>query len=73
MKISKNFQLKIVIFTVVKNHCILHRHVFVMLHGHVILITTEQDFGVDLSRIDCCRKLKKNKFLINKWRRLRGN
>ena len=30
MKISKIFQLKIDIFTAVKNHCILQRHVFVM-------------------------------------------
>ena len=30
MKKVKNFQLKIVIFTTVKNHCILHGHVFVM-------------------------------------------
>ena len=30
MKISKTFQLKIVIFTAVKNHCILHGRVFVM-------------------------------------------
>ena len=30
MKIVKNIQLKIVIFTVVKNRCILHGHVFVM-------------------------------------------
>ena len=30
MKIDKIFQLKIVIFTPVKNRCILHGHVFVM-------------------------------------------
>ena len=30
MKIVKKFQLKIVIFTDVKNRCMLHRHVFVM-------------------------------------------
>ena len=30
MKIVKKFQLKIVIFTAVKNRCILHRRVFVM-------------------------------------------
>ena len=30
MKISIIFQLKMVTFTAVKNHCMLHRHVFVM-------------------------------------------
>ena len=30
MKIVKKFQIKIVIFTVVKNRCILHGRVFVM-------------------------------------------
>ena len=30
MKIDKQFQMKIVIFTAVKNRCILHGHVFVM-------------------------------------------
>ena len=33
MKIVKTFQLKIVIFTAVKNRCILHRRVFVMKVG----------------------------------------
>ena len=31
MKIVKTIQLKIVIFTAVKNRCILHGHVFVMM------------------------------------------
>ena len=31
MKIIKKIQLKIVIFTAVKNHCILHGRVFIML------------------------------------------
>ena len=31
MKIVKIFQLKIVIYTAIKNRCMLHRHVFVML------------------------------------------
>ena len=31
MKIIKRFQPKIDIFTALKNHCILHRHVFVMI------------------------------------------
>ena len=31
MKIAKKIQLKIVIFTAVKNHCILHGRVFVMI------------------------------------------
>ena len=30
MKIVNKFQLKIIIFTAVKNHCILHGRVFVM-------------------------------------------
>ena len=31
MKIVKNFQMKIVIFTAVKNRCMLHGRVFVMI------------------------------------------
>ena len=34
MKIVKNNQLKIVIFTAMKNRCILHGHVFVMICQH---------------------------------------
>ena len=34
MKIVKMIQLKIVIFTAMKNRCILHGRVFVMLFGH---------------------------------------
>ena len=33
MKIIKKFQLKILIFTAVKNRCILHGRVFVMIIG----------------------------------------
>ena len=37
MKIVKTFQLKIVIFTAVKDRCMLHGHVFVM-NGETVLL-----------------------------------
>ena len=40
MKIVKNFQPKIFILTAVKNRCMLHRRVFVMLYSDNITLAT---------------------------------
>ena len=45
MKIAKNNQLKIVIFTAVKNRCILHGYVFVMIQS---VQTTEDIIEIDI-------------------------
>ena len=45
MKIVKNFQLKIVIFTVMKNRCILHGHVSVMLFQGMAGIVLKSKHG----------------------------
>ena len=37
-KIDRKFQMKIVSFTGMINRCMLHGRVFVMLHGHVIMM-----------------------------------
>ena len=47
MKIVKKYQVKIVIFTAVKNRCILHRHVFVMM----IKIKTTEEFKDPLAQV----------------------
>ena len=46
MKIVEQFQLKTLIFTAVKNHCILHGHVFVIRSGIFITITNAIYFDI---------------------------
>ena len=41
MKIVKKIQMKIVIFTAVKNRCMLHRRVFVMALKHRLWVLVE--------------------------------
>ena len=57
MKIVKNNQLKIVIFTAVKNRCILHGHVFVMFVRNKRLRLSSKVREYTTSTVDTCKKI----------------
>ena len=48
MKIVKNIQLKIVIFTAIENCCILHGRVFVMTVKGFVCVNSEGQFGLKI-------------------------
>ena len=58
MKIVKNMQLKIVIFTAVKNRCILHGHVFVMLCTWSFLVSETISASLEIETGMLCRPLQ---------------